>query len=118
MWLLSGSNDSTVKLYDIRKLGDTDYSCELHTFEEEDNDITALEWHPVHEDMFVSAGHNVTKPVSQDPNGKLIFWMAQGKMVQRINKAHRGQIWDLAWHNFDGHSLVSGGNDTYLTLWA
>ena len=46
--------------------------------------MTALEWHPVHEELFVSTGNNGTK-ANNDPNfelnGKLIYWLASGEMI-------------------------------------
>lgn len=87
--MLSGSKDSSIKLYDFRKIG-PDEAGELMTFKDQENDVTALEWHPVHEELFVSAGNNGTKPPTQGDsnfilNGKLIYWLASGEMIQKID---------------------------------
>jgi len=84
-WLLSGSKDNSIKLYDFWKIGDEN-SGEMLTFKDNDNDVTALEWHPIHEELFVSAGNNGTKnPHPGDNtfvlNGKLIYWLATGEMI-------------------------------------
>jgi polyadenylation factor subunit 2 len=49
-WLLSGAKDHKVKLVDIRKM-----NRELATFGGHRAEVSALDWHPVHERLFSSA---------------------------------------------------------------
>jgi len=81
---LSGSKDNSIKLFDLWKIGDEERHGELEKFSDIDNDVTALEWHPVHEELFVSSGNNGTKP-NGDPefilNGKLHYWLASGELL-------------------------------------
>jgi len=101
-WLLSGSKDTSIKIYDVRVMKD------FRTFQAHEDEINALEWHPDCEELFVSGGGD----------GMVVFWMAnEDEAYYKIDKAHYGACWDLAWHPM-GNCLATAGNDTFLQLWA
>jgi WD40 repeat protein len=57
--------------------------------------LTALAWHPYHEELFVSGSSD----------GSMIHWLVghEGPQAEVAN-AHESSIWDLAWHPM-GHIL-------------
>lgn len=57
-WLITGSRDQLIKLYDIRAMREL---CSLKGHHKE---ITSLAWHPLHESVFASGGMD----------GTLIYW--------------------------------------------
>lgn len=107
-WLLTGSRDHLIKLYDIRMMR------ELQTFRAHKKEVTcklfdnchnaylnvlsALAWHPVHEGLFVSGGGD----------GSLGYWMVNAdKELALLENAHDQAIWTLEWHPL-GHILATG----------
>lgn len=59
-WFITGSRDHLIKLFDLRTLK------ELTVYRGHKREITALAWHPVHEEMYASAG----------ADGSILFWVA------------------------------------------
>ena len=55
-----------VQLYDIRMLK------ELASFRGHNRDVTYASWHPLHEELFVSGGHD----------GSMIYWLASRSAPQ------------------------------------
>jgi WD40 repeat protein len=49
-WFLTGSRDSKIKVFDIRKT-EKEFNC----FEGHDDQIAVVAWHPFKEDLFASA---------------------------------------------------------------
>src|SRR5690348_5294474 len=70
-WLLTASRDQSIRLFDIRTMKD------VQTFKGHKREVTgassshllltlsALAWHPFHEELFVSAGFD----------GSILFWL-------------------------------------------
>lgn len=100
-WLLSGSRDRLVKVFDIRVMK------EIHTFRGHKKEAASINWHPLYENMFASGGSD----------GSIMFWlMGCEKELGCIENAHDGMIWDLKWHPL-GHILCSGSNDHTTKFW-
>ncbi len=99
-WILSGSKDHTVKVSDIRMMK------ELQIFKGHDSEVNTLAWHPIHEDIFCSAG----------ADQKIIYWKVGEEKSFSINNAHEREIFDLCF-NKTGTLLASGSNDSYLKFW-
>ncbi|XP_072021412.1 pre-mRNA 3' end processing protein WDR33-like [Amphiura filiformis] len=101
-WLLTASRDHLCKLFDIRTMK------EMYVFRGHKKEATAISWHPIHEDLFVSGGSD----------GSLLFWqIGNDKEVGAIESAHDSIVWSLAWHPL-GHILCSGSNDHSIKFWA
>ena len=99
-WILSGSKDHTVKVSDIRMMK------ELQIFKGHDSEVNTLAWHPIHEEIFCSAG----------ADQKIIYWKV-GQEKNFVNKnAHDREIFDLCF-NKTGTLLASGSNDSNLKFW-
>ena len=60
-WLLTGSRDSKIKVFDIRNM-----SQEVNCFEGHEDKVNVVTWHPTKEELFASASHN----------GQIILWAA------------------------------------------
>ncbi|CAK9301956.1 unnamed protein product [Gordionus sp. m RMFG-2023] len=101
-WLVTGSRDHSLKLFDIRN-----FKEEVQTFRGHKKDITSLSWHPIHENLFVSGS----------ADGTILYWtVGNDKDVGGIEQAHDSIIWTLSWHPL-GHILVSGSNDHTTKFW-
>ncbi|KAH9548884.1 hypothetical protein CY35_11G110400 [Sphagnum magellanicum] len=100
-WVLTASRDQTIKLHDVRTFK------ELETYHGHQKDVTALAWHPYHEELFVSGSSD----------GSMIHWLVghEGPQAEVAN-AHESSVWDLAWHPM-GHILCSGSNDHTTKFW-
>ena len=99
-WLLSGSKDHTVKVSDIRMMK------ELQIFKGHDSEVNTLCWHPIHEEIFCSAG----------ADKKIIHWKVGEDKNYIYQNAHDKEIFDLQY-NKTGTVLASGGNDAFLNIW-
>jgi len=100
-WLLSCSRDQVCKIYDIRM------GRELSNFHGHSREVTCCEWHPNHEELFVSGGSD----------GSLMFWLANQSTPQtKISNAHDTTIWSVSWHPM-GHLLSSGSSDYVTKFW-
>ncbi|XP_078178962.1 transducin/WD40 repeat-like superfamily protein isoform X2 [Carex rostrata] len=100
-WVLTASKDQTIKLYDIRSMK------ELESFRGHSKDVTALAWHPFHEEYFVSGSFD----------GAIFHWLVGHETPQaEILGAHDNSVWDLAWHPI-GYLLASGSNDHTTKFW-
>ena len=99
-WILSGSKDHLVKVTDIRMMK------ELQVFKGHDSEVNTLRWHPVHENIFCSAG----------ADRKIIYWKVGQEKNYVINNAHDKEIFDLCFNKI-GTLLASGSNDTHLKIW-
>ncbi|VDK44839.1 unnamed protein product [Anisakis simplex] len=101
-WLLTGSRDHLIKVYDIRMMR------EMHSYRGHKKEVTALAWHPVHESLFVSGGGD----------GSMAYWLVNNeKELSFMEHAHDQAIWSLEWHPL-GHILASGSNDNNTKFWA
>ena len=99
-WILSGSKDHLVKVTDIRMMK------ELQVFKGHDSEVNTLKWHPVHENIFCSAG----------ADRKIIYWKVGQEKNYIINNAHDKEIFDLCFNKI-GTLLASGSNDIHLKIW-
>ncbi|KAI6184241.1 WD-REPEATS-REGION domain-containing protein [Aphelenchoides bicaudatus] len=101
-WLLSGSRDHVIKLYDVRMLR------ELQSFRGHKKEVTSLAWHPIHEGLFASGGGD----------GSLGYWLVHNdKETVLLEQAHDQAVWTLEWHPL-GHILATGSNDNNTKFWA
>ena len=102
----SGPACRGAQLFDVRTMR------EVSTFKQHKREITALAWHPVHPELFVSGGFD----------GTIYFWSTQHAepLEAAIGsfgwQAHESAVWSLAWHPL-GHLLASGSNDHAIKFW-
>jgi len=136
--LLSCGKDYSIKLTDIRM------GQELYTFEGHKKDVTCVDWHPHHPDLFVSGcadgtiaywivGHkDRTEPgalvgVNTWTNAAKNHGKEVCRPVAEIPAAHLNRqthqtlqtnstVWDIKWHPL-GHMVASVGNDICCKIW-
>ncbi|KAK8609314.1 hypothetical protein V6N13_061763 [Hibiscus sabdariffa] len=100
-WVLTAGKDQIIKLYDIRTMK------ELESFRGHRKDVTALSWHPFHEEYFVSGSFD----------GSIFHWLVGNETPQvDLPSAHDNSVWDIAWHPI-GYLLCSGSNDHTTKFW-
>ncbi|KAG1650080.1 pre-mRNA 3' end processing protein WDR33 [Nymphon striatum] len=101
-WLLTGSRDHLLKIFDIRNLNQ-----EMQTFRGHKREVCSVAWHPQHETLFASGGSD----------GSIMFWeVGTDKEIGSMEQAHDGIVWTLSWHPL-GHILCSGSNDHTSKFW-
>jgi len=105
-WLLTGSQDHSIKLFDLRMIRQAE--C-MREFKEHEDKISFLAWHPIKEELFASASHS--------KSGEIKLWMANYGKLYDIKEAHNNMVWALAWHP-SGNILASSGNDFQIRGWA
>uniref|UniRef100_A0A7S4CXK8 Guanine nucleotide-binding protein subunit beta-like protein n=1 Tax=Eutreptiella gymnastica TaxID=73025 RepID=A0A7S4CXK8_9EUGL len=136
--LLSCGKDYTIKLTDIRMMQ------ELYTFDGHKRDVTCIDWHPCHPDLFVSGcadggigywivgyqdrsapGHvaGVNKWTNKDKNhGKetcrMVAEVPQAHVTRQLHPSVQvnSSVWDVKWHPL-GHMVASVGNDIFCKIW-
>uniref|UniRef100_A0AC34RQT3 Pre-mRNA 3' end processing protein WDR33 n=1 Tax=Panagrolaimus sp. JU765 TaxID=591449 RepID=A0AC34RQT3_9BILA len=80
---------------------------ELFTYKGHRKEVTALAWHPIHENLFVSGGGD----------GSVGYWLADPFTELGLYEgAHDQTIWDMSWHPL-GHILATGSNDNNTKFW-
>ncbi|KAL6222763.1 hypothetical protein ACLB2K_006154 [Fragaria x ananassa] len=109
--LASGGKDSVVKLIKLLSFIDMRAMKELELFHGHRIEVTALAWHPIHEEYFVSGSRD----------GSIFHWLvghetAQVEGPNAHNSNHNDSVWDLHWHPI-GHMLCSGSNDRTTKFW-
>ena len=101
---VSASADTLNKIWDLRTMKEFAV-CRAHV-----ESSTALAFHPIHKDLFVSGGFD----------GHIFFWdtNCEGDVtpLASILHAHESATWDFAWHPL-GHMLVSASNDYTTRFW-
>ncbi|PVU94222.1 hypothetical protein BB561_002723 [Smittium simulii] len=101
-WLLSGSRDSNLQVFDIRKMDN------FINFKGITKEVTSVAWHPIYE----------TALASGCSDGSLMMWNTNNSdSVYTIQDAHESYVWSIDWHPV-GHLLASGSNDHTTRFWA
>ena len=100
-WLLSGSKDTTCKLFELRM------NRELQRFLGHNKEVSTLAWHPLQESLFVTGG----------TDDALMHWFVDSENAAAVSRdVHGGAVNDIAWHPL-GHMLMSVGYDASIKFW-
>ncbi|KAL4199064.1 hypothetical protein AMTRI_Chr03g49300 [Amborella trichopoda] len=92
-WVLTSLKDQIIK--------------ELESYCGHHEDVTALVWHPFHEEYFVSGSYD----------GSIFHWPFGHETPQaEVNNARENSVWDLAWHPIF-YILCSGSIDHTTRFW-
>lgn len=127
--LLSGSEDTTICLWDISAeikpaatvlalttpslpsahAGATKTIQALHTYRGHTEVVEDVQWNPHADSLFASCGDDKL----------IILWDRRQKESQIVGKfeAHSGEVNCLSYNPFTEHLLVSGSSDRSLALW-
>ena len=71
-----------------------------------EKEVNTVSWHPVHEEIFCSAG----------VDSSIIYWKVGQVKNFVVKNAHDKEIFDLCFNN-TGTILASGSNDGFLKFW-
>eukprot|EP01133_Synstelium_polycarpum_P008691 gene8691-10211_t len=102
-YLLTGSQDTTLKLSDIRDAN----PCKV-TFQPKSEAIRDVQFHPFNPIQFAAAFDN----------GTVQLWDIR-KSTQAVEKitAHQGLVLTIEWHPEDKNIIASGGRDRAIRVW-
>ncbi|KAL3832670.1 hypothetical protein ACJMK2_024292 [Sinanodonta woodiana] len=102
--LLSGSQDGSMKLFDIRK---KEVGVE---FSIGSTSVRDVQFCPCHLSYFTFA--------SADESGNVLIWdMRKPDRVERQFTAHNGPVFTLDWHPEDRTRLATAGRDKMIKVW-
>jgi polyadenylation factor subunit 2 len=99
-WLLSGGNDHTCRLFDLRNLK------EIQTFKGHQHQIHDIAWHPNNRNIFVSCAED----------GGLASWLVGYESPQAKNIGRTQGLKTVSWHP-QGRLLATGSRDACVKLW-
>eukprot|EP00606_Chrysophyceae_sp_TOSAG23-5_P000618 GSChrysophyteH2.ASY1.ANO1.1501.1 assembled CDS len=105
--LLSGSDDATICLWDLKEAGlQVDA---LRTWKGHEDVIEDVAWHRFSPSIFGSVGDD----------SKLIVWDSrkEGKPIKEVDNAHNGDINCLSFNSFNENFLATGGSDNMVKIW-
>lgn len=101
-WLLTSGRDQRMRLIDLRTLK------EAQSWKSPRREITAVEWHPVIEDLFATGAYD----------GSMAQWrVGAPEPVCEVPLAHDATIWDMGWHPL-GHVLATASYDNFTRFWS
>ncbi|KAK1404509.1 WD-40 repeat-containing protein MSI1 [Heracleum sosnowskyi] len=114
--LVTGSTDSTVKLFDLRKLSNA-----VHTLDSHKEEIFQVGWSPQHETMLGSCclgrrlmvwdlsriGEEQTPQEAEDGPPELLF----------VHGGHTSKISDFSWNQCEDWVIASVAEDNILQVW-
>ncbi|XP_077246654.1 histone-binding protein MSI1-like isoform X2 [Tasmannia lanceolata] len=116
-WVLAtASKDTTVNLFDLRKLTTT-----LHTFSSHNDEVFKVEWSPKHETVLASSaadrrlmvwdlgriGDEQTAEDAEDGPPELLF----------VHGGHTDKISDFSWNRNEAWVISSVAEDNILQVW-
>ncbi|XP_068645600.1 histone-binding protein MSI1-like [Aristolochia californica] len=114
--LATGSSDTTVNLFDLRKL-----TSPLHTFASHTDEVFQVEWNPLQETALVSSaadrrimvwdlnriGDEQTPEDAEDGPPELLF----------VHGGHTAKISDFSWNRNEPWTVASVAEDNILQVW-
>eukprot|EP00605_Chrysophyceae_sp_TOSAG23-4_P002145 GSChrysophyteH1.ASY1.ANO1.2373.1 assembled CDS len=105
--LLSGSDDATICLWDLREAGLTVPA--YRTWNGHNDVVEDVAWHKFSSSLFGSVGDD----------SKLIIWdtRKEGQSVKEVDNAHKGHINCLSFNSFNENFFATGGSDGKVNVW-
>ncbi|ETO12471.1 WD-40 repeat-containing protein [Reticulomyxa filosa] len=106
-YLCSGSNDNTVRVWDIET------NKQSHVFEGHSNYVHCVKFSPYHY-------HNNRRHVvcSSSDDKTICFWDIKDKKQLQVFNEHTDAVWSIRFSPFnDGRYLCSGSGDKTIRLW-
>ncbi|KAJ0009991.1 hypothetical protein Pint_34303 [Pistacia integerrima] len=105
-YLVSGSHDHKICLWDVSALGPDKVLDALHVYEAHESVVEDVSWHLKNENLFGSAGDDC----------QLMIWDLRTSQTQQCVKAHEKEVNYLSFNPYNEWVLATASSDTTVCL--
>lgn len=105
-FLLSGSNDRKICLWDVSAMPQDKVLMAHHTFEEHEDVVEDVSWHPKNENLFGSVGDDC----------RLIIWDLRTNKSQHSVLVHEKEVNYLSFNSYNEWVLATASSDSTVGL--
>lgn len=105
-YLLSGSNDCKICLWDVSALAQDKVLHPMHVYESHESVVGDVSWHSKNENLFGSVGDDC----------QLLIWDLRTNQAQDSVKAHEKEVNYLSFHPCNEWVLATASSDTTVGL--
>ncbi|MED6139755.1 adenyl-nucleotide exchange factor [Stylosanthes scabra] len=105
-YLLSGSHDSKICMWDVLAAGQDNALDAIHVYEAHEGVVGDVSWHSKDESLFGSVGDDC----------KLIIWDLRTNKAQQSVKAHENEVNFLSFNPYNEWIVATASSDTTIAL--
>ncbi|XP_059314404.1 WD-40 repeat-containing protein MSI2-like [Lycium ferocissimum] len=105
-FLLSGSNDRKICLWDVSAMPQDKVLMAHHTYEEHEDVVEDVSWHPKNENLFGSVGDDC----------RLIIWDLRTNKAQHSVLVHEKEVNYLSFNSYNEWVLATASSDSTVGL--
>ncbi|KAJ7967155.1 WD-40 repeat-containing protein [Quillaja saponaria] len=105
-YLLSGSHDKKICLWDLSSASQENFLDAIHVYEAHESLVEDVSWHLKNENLFGSAGDDC----------RLVIWDLRTNQAQYSVKAHEREVNFLSFNPFNEWILATASSDTTVGL--
>ncbi|RYR69873.1 hypothetical protein Ahy_A03g016412 isoform B [Arachis hypogaea] len=105
-YLLSGSHDSKICMWDVLAADKDNVLDAIHVYEAHDGVVGDVSWHSKHESLFGSVGDDC----------KLIIWDLRTNKAQQSVKAHENEVNFISFNPYNEWIVATASSDTTIAL--
>lgn len=105
-YLVSGSHDNKICLWDVSALAQDKVIDAMHVYEAHESVVEDVSWHLKNENLFGSAGDDC----------QLMIWDLRTNQTQQCVKAHEKEVNYLSFNPYNEWVLATASSDTTVAL--